>query len=216
MLERLQSIRPRLQELVRLDPDFEVAEAQSHRYELAPPLSETEVTSFETAHNIVLPADYRAFLLEVGSAGAGPGYGLNAPGNAQHLESETLPEGLLATPFPLRDWLDLTNNLDNLSPAQIFSNSWVAGSVFLCHYGCGIYDLLVVSGKERGHVWTDDRINQFGIFPVAPNREQFGQSQEDAQLFTIAESQTERTTFLGWYEWWLDWSLEEAKSLSEL
>ena len=76
-----------------------------------------------------------------------------------------------------------------------------------------MYDLLVVSGAQLGHVWTDDRSNQFGIFPLVPNRQLFGESLEDAQLFTIAESQTERTSFLDWYEWWLDWSLEEAKSL---
>ena len=210
MQERLQSIRARLQELLRLDPDFELFGADSHRYQLAPPLPEEEIRAFETLHGIQLPEDYRAFLLQIGSSGAGPFYGLKPLGDAEHLDEPSVD--VFSSSFPLREWFDLRSP-HNLSDAQVFSNRWVGGTLCLSHVGCGMFDLLVVSGDERGHIWEDARCNDYGIFPLALNREGVGKSQEDAQLFTIAETQTERTSFLDWYEWWLDWSVEEAKML---
>jgi hypothetical protein len=44
-----------------------------HRYQLPPPLSETELTDFEARNEFHLPADYRLFLLEVSAGGVGPG-----------------------------------------------------------------------------------------------------------------------------------------------
>lgn len=213
MTERLLSIRPRLAELAILDSKLYLHGADQHRYQLAPPSDESEIVAFETRHKVVLPSDYRRFLLEVGSAGAGPYYGLNPLGDFQHLREKSLPEDFFAMPFPLRHWLDITNNPGNLSQSEIHSNHWVTGTLCLSHQGCGMYDLLVVSGAESGHVWTDDRTNDLGIFPLAPNRAELGQSSEDAQIFTIAE--TSRTWFLDWYEWWLDWSFEEVKLWGE-
>jgi hypothetical protein len=214
MNERLQSIRPRLEELARLDAEFMLGDAFQHEYRLEPFLTEEEVIAFETKHGIVLPTDYRRFLLEVGSCGAGPGYGLNQLGDVQHLHKGDLPSTFFALPFPLSEWLDITSNPKNLSEEELVSDDCVTGAFCLSHWGCGMYDLLVVSGEEQGHVWMDDRANQFGVFPVAPNREQLGESQEDAQVFTIAQRK-ERTTFLDWYEWWLDWSFEEVKGAYE-
>jgi hypothetical protein len=34
--------------------------------------------------------------------------------------------------------------------------------------GCATYDLLVLTGKERGHVWCDSRADGRGIFPERP------------------------------------------------
>lgn len=209
--QRLGSIRPRLEALAHLAPDFWLGGAESHSYQLEPPLSLDEVRAFELRHKITLPEDYRRFLLEVGSHGAGPYYGLNRLGDKQHL-NKTSPVLDLATAFVLREFLDLSNS-ETLAEAEIYGNQWISGTLCLSHQGCGMYDLLVVTGEEFGHVWTDDRINDFGIFPVAPNHAQFGETQEDAQIFTVAE--TERLSFLDWYEWWLDWSEEEVEGLEE-
>ena len=59
-----------------LDPGFQRFGATAHRYAFHTPLSEEAVAAFEARYNIVLPADYRAFLREVGNGGAGPGYGM--------------------------------------------------------------------------------------------------------------------------------------------
>ncbi|RYG67114.1 SMI1/KNR4 family protein [bacterium] len=209
--ERLQSIRPRLQKLASLDPDCVLGGSEAHEYQLALPLSEASVLEFEKKHEVSLPLDYRRFLLEVGSHGAGPYYGLNPLGDLQHLDKSNRVTDFWKKPFPLRDWFDLTTNPDSMSDAERFSDNWVGGTMCLSHQGCGMYDLLVLTGEESGYVWTDDRSNELGIYPVAPNREQMGESQEDATLFTIAED--ERLSFLDWYEWWLDWSFEEAKNL---
>jgi hypothetical protein len=46
----------------------------------------------------------------------------------------------------------------------------VAGSMRIFHSGCTIYNVLVITGKERGHVWCDSRAEGRGIFPErAPN-----------------------------------------------
>lgn len=212
MTERLQSIRPRLEELSRLDPDCLLGCGTD--YELEPPLSEAQVLAFEGEHGVVLPTDYRRFLLEVGSAGVGPGYGLNPLGDMQHLNREKLPANFLAAPFPLIESFPEDSDSDESKSEDTSLDKWVTGAFCLSHWGCGMYDLLVVSGVERGHIWMDDRTNDAGVFPVAPNREHFGESQEEVFVFTAAEGE-ERTRFLDWYEWWLDWCFEEVKSLYE-
>lgn len=50
--------------------------SETHRFELEPPLDEKTVLAFEKRRKLRLPEDFRRFLLTVGSAGAGPFYGL--------------------------------------------------------------------------------------------------------------------------------------------
>jgi hypothetical protein len=54
-----------------------------------------------------------------------------------------------------------------------------AGTLVLCHEGCGILHLLVVTGPTRGQMWVDDRCNEQGLFPL-------------------------EVGFFDWYERWLD------------
>jgi hypothetical protein len=49
---------------------------ERHRFRLGPRINSSEADAFETEHHIVLPAAYRAFLIELGGSGAGPFYGL--------------------------------------------------------------------------------------------------------------------------------------------
>lgn len=217
MTERLQTIRARLAELARLDPNFEIFGANSHRYQLAPPLSPADVASFEWRHGVRLPEDYRAFLLEVGSGGAGPYYGLYPLGGENEGEAPTHPE-LLAAPFPHRrafacEGLDVEEDAEDEArleahDREVFDNKWIAGTLTLCHEGCGMFDLLIVSGQARGSVWVDDRANGGGITPVEPLRDV--PPSLDEVPFTRVEAA--QTPFLDWYEWWLDWSLETTKS----
>src|SRR5262245_16016748 len=43
---------------------------------LWPPLTEQQVSAFETRHGIELPAEYREFITRVGDGGLGPAYGM--------------------------------------------------------------------------------------------------------------------------------------------
>jgi hypothetical protein len=109
-------------------------------YALQPPISAAEIESVELAHRIRLPEDYRAFLLEIGNGGVGPGYGLLP------LESALAERGQgiygLAEPFvPPRscaDWVQLR----------------APGMLPIHHDGCAYFTGLVISGPERGTVWS--------------------------------------------------------------
>ncbi len=218
MLERLQSIRPRLQELARLDPQFQLFGADTHRYQLAPPLAPDKVATFELSHGVRLPEDYRVFLLAVGSSGAGPYGGLNPPSDFQHLNG--LDAGFLSTPFPHRTAFNRFNaatyHASSKEEKAVYSkrveefekDEWVYGTLCLSHEGCGMSDLLIVSGEERGAIWVDDRYNGGGLSPLEPNRTA-SQSRSRSMFLRVDSA---RLAFLDWYEWWLDWSLQEAKA----
>ncbi|WP_369171032.1 SMI1/KNR4 family protein [Streptomyces sp. R28] len=104
-------VRERVQALARADEAREVFGAWDryggvgHHFWLADPLSEAEVAEAEAQWGISLPVEYRAFLLEVGAGGAGPGYGLTTLGrtDAGWLWSDpgrgTVHERL-SSPFP--------------------------------------------------------------------------------------------------------------------
>ncbi len=205
MQERLFSISAKLNELARRDADCELADSANHSYQLNPPLEIAQIEEFETAHSVVLPADYRAFLLKIGDGGAGPYDGLP--------RLSAMQTAGLDAPFPHREFFDVSDET-NL-PMDAYGGQWTAGTLQLSDQGCGMHDLLVISGAAAGLMWQDDRANGFGIFPLARNREELGESQEDTIPFTIAEEPAERLSFLDWYEWWLDWSLAEIKTLRE-
>ena len=63
--------------------------------------------------------------------------------------------------------------------------------MIICHYGCAIYYLLVVRGKEAGNIWVDDRAGDYGIYPA------------------ISKTTGGRLTFIEWYDEWLTESLSQ-------
>lgn len=68
----------RLDLMHRTDPGFTRFGAAAHRYSLNPPLAESEVTAFEARHDLSLPEDYRAFLLQIGDGAPAPSTGSSA------------------------------------------------------------------------------------------------------------------------------------------
>jgi hypothetical protein len=178
-----------LAELRRADPNYSLFGAKYHRYQLNPPLTEPQLARFEQQHQIVLPADYRQFLRDVGNGGAGPYYGLFALEQYSELLDDLLPD-FLARSFPhTAAWNADEAELDACAPSseyEYFGNAWVQGALRICHFGCGVFLLLVVTGEARGSIWGDDRGSDQGIYPWG-----------------------NFTTFTAWYEDWLDRSLEQ-------
>lgn len=140
----------------------------------APCLPPAALATFEQAHGITLPAEYRLFLTEVGNGGDGPpDYGLRplgatetwwAPG--QRAAWQQFQQ--LRQPFPFaQPWC--WEEEDEPDPARLAAV--YAGSLYLGTDGCGMDWALIVTGPQRGQVW---QISEAGIVPCQPARTFFG------------------------------------------
>lgn len=150
---------------------------KARRMDIGPRRTEAELAAFERAYGVALPREYRRFLLEVGDGGEGPPhYGIvplgHVPDDYQLSADEVL--GRLAEPFPETEawvWEDEPDP----DPERIEAVG--SGALVLGTDGCGLYSLLVVTGDERGKIWT---LADVGVAPVDPPAD-----------------------FLSWYEDWL-------------
>jgi hypothetical protein len=143
-----------------------------------PCMREAEVAAFEKRHQIVLPQDYRLFLLEVGNGGEGPpAYGLLRLGEVPEDYDRSAGEvqDAINKPFPLSQaWVWEGERADNAELREALDQ----GILVLGTDGCALYWLLIVTGGERGQIWCKADV---GIQPCAPRRD-----------------------FLSWYEYWLE------------
>jgi SMI1 / KNR4 family (SUKH-1) len=156
------------------------AKAAEQGRAFGPPLAEAEIRAFERRHGIELPEGFRRFLQVVGNGGDGPPtYGLTRLGEVPdrlHPDFERdwreLPH--IAEPFPLTEaWGWEGEEYD-----EARRDAARHGSLNLGHDGCGMYWLLIVTGRERGQVWA---FTDVGVCPQEPRRD-----------------------FLQWVEAWLD------------
>lgn len=216
--EQIKRIKDKISQLEDLDQDLEVFGADTHEYILNPVLDEKEVSKFEQEHKVTLPKDYVAFITQIGNGGVGPFYGLQTLAEASINEEEMLVMGnstsaLLQKPFPhTTTWnpLEQLGALDDkIADAYdkgdeeleeelyeerleiIGGEEHDYGRLNLCDYGCGITLFLVVTGEQKGIMWTDDRMNDGGLYP------------------SIELENTANLSFLDWYELWLDNSIAE-------
>lgn|GEM_PF-951979 len=220
-MQQLKRIRVKLDQLSNTDAKRELFGAATHQYRLNPVLRTEQVRTFETEHQVQLPEDYVAFLTLIGDGGAGPFYGLRPLETTRicffdHTGQEDHQYFDLARPFPhTRKWnmeaaLEAVD--DQLEAAyeagnekleeQLFEKKWDLisgtehdqGRLYLADYGCGVQVSLIVNGKEKGHMWTDARINDGGIYPST----ELGNS--------------DKISFLNWYERWLDNGLRKMQN----
>ena len=171
---------------------------EEHRMRLLPPVRESDVIAFETRHGVRLPEDYRAFIMRVAAGGAGPAYGLVPFDQAVSYDREELPEERVAKPFP---FVEAYNPFEDPAQASYWQREGsgqlsrddhlardaaraheTAGSLVLCHEGCGHLHFLVVNGAAYGQMWVDSTVSDAGYAPLG-------------------------ATFLEWYERWLDSAL---------
>ncbi|MEV0375246.1 SMI1/KNR4 family protein [Streptomyces sp. NPDC050636] len=162
-------VRARIREMAARDPGRDRFGADTHRYELAPALPETEIRAFEEAHGVDLPTEYRSFVAQVGDGPAGPGHGLMPLTTPRpeageewavddEWEEDRLP-GRLAESFPL------TESLPGGTGAP--ADELTRGTLMLADEGCGIYIRLVLNGPHAGEVWRIDT-DWGGFVPVSP------------------------------------------------
>ena len=220
--ERLQFARAMLSDLARLDVKREVFGASAHDYALREPLREADVVAFERQHSIALPADYRAFVTQLGDGGAGPFYGVCALGAFEDDEPWTPGEfiGHPGARFPHKaawnapmEVIDAVNKGDHAAEAA-YHACGLDGIVPLATEGCGLFDVLVVTGPEAGHVWHDARTDYGGVVPWAEGKDAakaHGRTWT-ADLIVTSGKRTKqpaamtpqrRLTFLEWYERWM-------------
>jgi hypothetical protein len=173
------------------------------------PIKERELLAWEREHGVQVPTEYRTFLLEFGNGGAGPGFGLWPLGKwapmRDALEAIAPSLGDLRAAFPHRDAWNLSDerinppDFDTLDEedawgdardAEYFAASLVNGAFWICHHGCAIYSMLVVTGAERGNVWRDGRGEYTGISPYT----------------------TDDGKRLSFGDWYLDWLEAEVRA----
>lgn len=165
-------------------------------------LTEGQVAAFERRHGVTLPPEYRAFVTGVADGGAGPAYGLYSLAEAVTKKPRgPVPGDFLRTPFrhrracnPEEDprlapfWRRVEEGAIDAEEEHRRCLYQAAGTLVLCHEGCGILHLLVVTGPARGKMWVDDRYNGLGFFPLGVG-------------------------FLDWYERWLDGTLAGGEGI---
>ena len=151
-----------LAELSRRDPDRKVFGARKHQYR-STPAEEADLRRVEGVLGVSLPAEYREFLLTVGS-GAGPYYGVWGPakalselrGLAQDYEAE---EGKAISPaaaFPLavEDLRDIEARFAAGVEEVWVERDWPCdGCLPICEQGCTFYSVLALSGEFAGRVF---------------------------------------------------------------
>lgn len=179
-------IQQKLLALRDLDAECKLFGSDFHGYVMNPPISENKIKQFEALYKIILPSGYREFIKKIGNGGAGPYYGLERLEHTVFADLDYRDENDLldpSEPFPLTQaW----NQVMTKDEEEYFDNKWVTGLLRICNFGCGVSLNLVVNGEEYGNIWVDDRCSDGGIYPDP----YFGRQ--------------ERTTFLQWYELWLD------------
>lgn len=142
-----------------------------------------------------LPAEYRSFLLEAGTGGAGPAYGLfpvrrkdGQPWRWEGDGADLTDLGTLSQPFPHTAAFNPADGLPD-PPAEsdfgsveayeaaedaywamreeiVFRPEHCIGLLYLCHLGCAYREALVISGPAKGQMWADDTADDGGFHPL--------------------------------------------------
>lgn len=206
-------VRERLSWLAAAPGASAVFGSASHGWRLEPPLEAEDLADLEAHLRIELPGEYRSFLQQAGSGGAGPAYGLfpvrrmNGRWRWEGDGADLTDLDRLDQPFP---HVEVFNPADGLpSPpdeadfdsveefneaedayweqheAAVFHPRHSIGLLYLCHLGCAYREALVISGPARGQMWADDTAGDGGFGPLYD---------DDGKRFGFAR----------WYRRWLE------------
>ncbi|MEH2053049.1 SMI1/KNR4 family protein [Nostoc sp.] len=224
-MNKILQLKKKLTQLAILDSKFEFFGSESHQYQFKPCLSNKDIQLFESRYNIILPSEYRNFLLEIGNGGGGPGYGLYGLSGIEYTEDVILEKEyhenyeILSKPFPLTEaWNDLDvivkNNTGFVANSDAyFDDKFIQGTLTITNYGCGIYAILVITGEQSGKIWIDDRTNDNGIYPASLSFCSFFHDADPDDFTNSDEKQP--LSFYNWYEDWLNRSLHQIRQSPE-
>ena len=162
-----------------------------------PTISEDEVSEIEKRNNIILPKDYREFIIKIGNGCIGPRQGLLSLQESMFdFKLRDNPAINLSKPFPYNkkwnedEWIDAIDwdggeRPDDEVLEKYMSTNHITGCLQICHIGHGATYLLVVNGEEYGNMWLDGRIDYGGLKP-------------------LLNEKGERVSFISWFTEWLD------------
>ena len=182
--------------------------ASTRCFEMNPPAIEAEIARCEARFRFRVPGEYRQFLLRVGNGGIGSHHLFTLGEMDYNFDFVAWDDSIgdPSLPFPHPDgWDDTSERLeqleeqDELLPEQeeeyeavweeFIEHYWaphhINGTIPICHEGCGIRILLIVTGPQAGTLCEDDRANRGGLTP-------------------LLSSEGSRLTFFQWYRAWLD------------
>jgi hypothetical protein len=185
MRARLATLRQKLDRLRALDVDERVHGAggsHGHHYRERACFDAAGIARLEAAHGVAFPDELRAFLESVHGGGPGPGYYFA-------VDPPLVPSAKAARPFAYGDVHaerllgERRGSVALIGDAE--DDEWPPGDGFIpvSHQGCGVYDVIVVTGEQRGRMWCCD------------------------MRWFLCRSERGQMGFLDWYQAWLDAAL---------
>ncbi len=208
-------VRQRVQSLMAAPAGDRVFGATGHKFFLEDPLTAAELADLEDQTGVSLPGEYRDSLLRVGAGGAGPSYGVYPVRLIQGRRrwegdgADLADLSRLAEPFPregadpeavqallsehpeedgfeeIEDFDDAMEAWDECWEAVMWSSDRTVGAIVISTLGCAARKWLVISGPERGRIWSDNRV-------------------DDEDLEPLLDDNGAPMTFVRWYLTWLE------------
>ena len=157
-----------------------------------PPLKEQVVKQYEKENGILLPQDYRRFIITVADGGTQPFYGLY-PLMGKLPSYEKRAAVYKKFPYTIRTPLNIAKLSEEAYHALFETQEADAGYILLCQEGCGMRSILIVNTEDKetyGTVWFYDLCNDAGIYPL------------------VHPITHQTMSFLDWLEYYVDKTLE--------
>ncbi|MGB8355187.1 MAG: SMI1/KNR4 family protein [Chthoniobacteraceae bacterium] len=132
--------------------------------------TDDELNEFEQKYRITLPQDYRDYLIQTGVGCYTDLDGICLLEEwCQPYDEKEFSDDFLTHDFPHTEvWNDRNITKEEMGwRSPYYDNNLACGAMRVVNTGCEGYDLLIVSGPERGNMWYDDRAcSGKGIYPL--------------------------------------------------
>ena len=182
--DQIQRIQQKLPLAKQMDSDEALFGADSHHYQLNPPLDIAQIAQWQRRTGAQLPQEYMQFMTQLGNGGAGPYYGIERFEDSENRYDAVALPCVLSPEMSDEEWQTLCHLAEDCSDEEYDARESVIhqGLFYLGTCGCTYDILLVVTGEHAGrlvytHEWCD-----------SPTPYQFAYESH----------------FLDWYERWLD------------